>query len=173
MRRDTIGREPPSGGHDDSVIVGDLLDGEDWKPLPLGQQGHPNYKWFDGTLLADAPIDFAATFDGGMWVTRKPIDVNGFNRNPLRVRPNFVVPRHHHNFDEMIFVLQGEYSIDHGEGPERAVTLVKAGECFMSEAGTPYTMTAGPEGVTYIETWPDHVIRLETYWYRQGWVGRS
>ena len=36
------------------------------------------------------------------------------------------------------------------------------GQCFLSRAGTPYTMTAGPEGVTYIETWPSPVTELET-----------
>jgi hypothetical protein len=30
-------------------------------------------------------------------------------------------------------------------------------------------MTAGPEGVTYIETWPEPVALLETYWHEGGW----
>ena len=33
-------------------------------------------------------------------------------------------------------------------------------------------MTAGPEGVTYIETWPEPVTALETYWHDVGWVHR-
>ena len=33
-------------------------------------------------------------------------------------------------------------------------------------------MTAGPEGVTYIETWPVPVGKLETTWYDVGWVHR-
>ena len=76
-------------------------------PLSLDQQAFPSYLWADGGTLADAPVDFAATFDGAMWMSRKPIEIPAFNRNPLRVRPNFVVPRHHHNFDEMLFVLRG------------------------------------------------------------------
>jgi hypothetical protein len=34
-------------------------------------------------------------------------------------------------------------------------------------------MTAGPEGVTYIETWPNSVRTLETYWHDVGWVHRD
>jgi hypothetical protein len=31
-------------------------------------------------------------------------------------------------------------------------------------------MTAGPEGVTYIETWGTPVTSLKTVWYDYGWV---
>ena len=154
------------------VTFANLVDGQDWEPMSLDQQSNTSYFWNDGGLLADAPVDFAATFDGAMWVTLKPIDVPRFNRNPLKVKPNFVVPRHHHNMDEMIFVFAGEYNIDHGEGDERAVTRVGPGEFFLSRAGTPYTMMAGPEGVTYIETWTENVRKLETVWHDVGWVHR-
>jgi hypothetical protein len=126
--------------------------------------------WWDGGTLADAPVDFAKTFADNLWSCVKPIDVAGFNRNPLRVVPNFTVPRHHHNIDETIIVFQGEYHIDHGEGAERQTTVVKPGCFFTSRAGTPYTMTAGPEGVTYIETWGVPVPKLKTVWYDVGWV---
>jgi hypothetical protein len=33
-------------------------------------------------------------------------------------------------------------------------------------------MTAGPEGVTYIETWGVPVTELKTVWYDHGWVRR-
>jgi hypothetical protein len=50
--------------------------------------------------------------------------------------------------------------------------IVKPGCFFTSRAGTPYTMTAGPEGVTYIETWGTPVTSLKTVWYDFGWVRR-
>ena len=90
-----------------------------------------------------------------MWMSRKPIDIPAFNRNPLRVRPHFVVPRHHHNFDEMLFVFAGR--VQHRVRQRRRGTetvVVARATCFVSHAGTPYTMTAGPDGVVYIETWP-------------------
>lgn len=149
-----------------------LLDDKGWTPMSLDQQGHPKYFWKDGGLLADAPVDFAATFDGAMWVTAKPIDVAAFNRNPLRVRPNFVVPKHHHNMDELIVVFAGEYVIEHGEPGHEERQRVGPGEFFISRAGTPYTMFAGSEGVTYIETWPKPVSTLETTWHDFGWVSR-
>jgi mannose-6-phosphate isomerase-like protein (cupin superfamily) len=153
------------------ITFGDLLSDEDWIPLlSRDDQSNPNYFWVDGSPLADVPVDFAATFDGSMWMSRKPIEVRSFNRNPLRVRPHFTVPRHHHNLDEMILVFQGAYDIDHGEGPDRATVRVGPGDFFISRAGTPYTMTAGPEGVTYIETWPEPVPTLQTYWHDVGWV---
>jgi quercetin dioxygenase-like cupin family protein len=103
-------------------------------------------------------------------MARKPISVRSFNRNPLRVRPHFVVPRHHHNLDEMIFVFAGHYDIQHGD--EGEVQRVGPGQFLVSRAGTPYTMTAGPDGVTYIETWPRPLPELETYWHDVGWVHR-
>lgn len=154
------------------IAFADLLDGADWVALSLDQQGFPSYFWTDGSSFADAPVDFAATFDGAMWMSRKPIDLPAFNRNPLRVRANFVVPRHHHNVDEMIFVLQGEYRIEYGDEAALETVRVGPGDCFTSHAGTPYTMTAGPEGVIYIETWPTPVRKLETTWHDVGWVPR-
>ena len=163
--------------HDGDVgaIFADLLDNEDWVPLSLDQQTFPSYLWNDGGTLADAPVDFAATFDGAMWMTRKPIKIPAFNRNPLRVRPGFVVPRHHHNFDEMLFVFEGEYSIEYDDEESvdgTSTVVVEAGDVFVSHAGTPYTMTAGPEGVVYIETWPAPIRELTTTWHDSGWVRR-
>ena len=126
------------------ITFASLVDDEGWVPMPLNQQGHPNYLWQDGRLLADAPVDFAATFDGAMWVTGKPIDVPAFYRNPLRVRAGFMVPRHHHNIDETVFVLAGEYRIEYGDVDHPESVLVRPGGFFTSRAGTPYTMIAGP-----------------------------
>ena len=43
--------------------------------MSLEQQSWPSNLWFDGRLLADAPVDFRATFEGAMWMAAKPIDV--------------------------------------------------------------------------------------------------
>jgi hypothetical protein len=162
------------------MTFGNLLSDEDWSPMlegatPTGKPisaANPNYLWIDGGPLAEAPVDFDATFGGAMWTAVERIDVPAFNRNPLRVRPHFTVPRHHHNMDEMILVFQGEYSIEYGDQGEQQTIRVGPGQFFRSHAGTPYTMTAGPEGVTYIETWPEHVNQLQTVWHDVGWVHR-
>lgn len=152
---------------------GDLLNPAAWFHMPLDQQAVPTYFWKDGGVLNDAPVDFAATFADHMDLTSDPIDIMTFNRNPLRVTPGFVVPKHQHNCDEMLLVFEGEYSIevDEEDGTSKTV-VVRAGDVFVSHANTPYTMTAGPEGVTYIETWPMPVSELETIWHDSGWVHR-
>jgi mannose-6-phosphate isomerase-like protein (cupin superfamily) len=153
--------------------VDSLLTDTDWIPMSLaGQQESPTYFWEDGGLLKDAPVDFDATFAENMWVSTKPIDFLTFYRNPLKVVPNFIVPRHLHNIDETIIVFKGEYKIQFGDPAKDEHVIVKPGCFFTSRAGTPYTMTAGPEGVTYIETWGTPVTSLKTVWYDYGWVRR-
>jgi mannose-6-phosphate isomerase-like protein (cupin superfamily) len=154
------------------IIADSLVTDEGWVPMSLDQQGNPSYYWEDGRLLADAPVDFAATFAENMWVSTKPIDLRRFNRNPLKVLPNFMVPRHQHNIDETIIVFKGEYKIEFGDPDHPESVIVRPGCFFTSRAGTPYTMTAGPEGVTYIETWGVPVTKLKTIWFDHGWVHR-
>jgi mannose-6-phosphate isomerase-like protein (cupin superfamily) len=153
--------------------VDSLVTDTDWIPMSLtGQQDNPSYYWEDGGLLKDSPADFDATFAENMWVSTKPIHFTTFYRNPLKVVPNFVVPRHLHNIDETIIVFKGEYKIQFGDPAKDEHVIVKPGCFFTSRAGTPYTMTAGPEGVTYIETWGVPVTELKTVWYDYGWVHR-
>ena len=153
------------------IKADNLTDDSNWFYMDAHQEESPGYYWFEGGRIKDAPVDFVKTFDEAMWLTAKPIDLPSFNRNPLRAKPNYVVPRHEHNLDEMIMVFKGQYTIEYGEGDEAGVRVVGPGEFFISRAGTPYTMTAGPEGVTYIETWPE-LGSLESTWYDVGWVPR-
>ena len=146
-----------------------LLDDEGWTPLSVDQSS-PTYFWNDGGLLADAPVDMAATFAGGMWVSTK-VD-RSFNLNGLRCAPNYTVPRHHHNLRELIIVFGGEFTLEYDDGHKQSSRRVGPGEFWISEAGTSYMMTAGPEGVTYVETWPEPMAQLETYWHEGGWKPR-
>ena len=156
-----------------TIVHASLVSDDGWvsmaKMMP-NQVDTPNFLWAGGGLLRDAPVDFDATFADNMLMCTKPIDVPGFNRNPLRNVPNFTVPRHEHNIDETIIVFQGEYLIEFGDEDNLESVVVKPGNFFTSRAGTPYTMTSGPEGVTYIETWGVSVKLLRTVWYERGWV---
>jgi mannose-6-phosphate isomerase-like protein (cupin superfamily) len=148
-----------------------LNDDAGWMNMPL--EVYPSYMWEDGTLLSDHPeVDFAATFADNMDVSTTPIDLMAFLRNPLRVKPGYSVPRHSHNIDETVIVLQGEYTVTYGPLDDLQSVVVRRGGFFTSKAGTPYTMTAGPEGVMYIETWGVPVTALKTVWHDQGWVKR-
>ena len=146
-----------------------LLDDDGWVDMPV-KQSYSKYLWNDGGRLADAPVDMEATFRGGMSIS--PHIDRGFNINGLRCRPNFVVPRHHHNMRELIVVLDGEFHVEFGHPGEESSQRVGPGESWISEAGTPYTMTAGPDGVTYLETWREPMDQLETVWHDVGWVRR-
>lgn len=146
-----------------------LLSDKGWLELPVDQSS-PTYFWDEGGLLADAPVDMAKTFEGNMWLST---EVDGsFNLNGLRCAPNFAVPRHHHNVDELIIVFGGQFHVAWGKDGEEGNRTVGPGEFWISTAGTPYLMTAGPEGVTYVETWPEPMEKLETYWHDAGWVHR-
>ena len=146
-----------------------LVDGEDWLPASLTVDS-PNYHWAAGGTLADAPVDVAATFADKMWYTTKVQP--GFKMNIVRCAPNFMVPRHHHSLREMIVVLGGELLIEY-DGEEKGQEMrLRAGQFSTSDAFTPHTMTAGPEGATYFETFSGPMDELEIWWYSEGWVAR-
>jgi hypothetical protein len=44
----------------------------------------------------------------------------------------------------MLFVFAGEYHIEYGYPDDVQTVTVRPGDIFLSRAGTPYTMTAGP-----------------------------
>jgi hypothetical protein len=117
------------------------------------------------------PVDMAKTFDGKMQLSTN--EDRSFNLNGLRCVPTFTVPRHHHNLDELIIVFGGQFHVSWGrDGEEEGSHTIGPGEFWISTAGTPYIMTAGPVGITYIETWPEPSEKLETYWHHDGRVPR-
>ena len=61
-------------------------------PMASTSSRSPSTSGSMAACYADSPADFAATFDGAMWMTTKPIDVRRFNRNPFACGPHFVVP---------------------------------------------------------------------------------
>jgi len=142
-----------------------LLGDEGWTPLiidPADRQQH----WVDGGALAAAPVDVAATFEGAMWCSTK-IDP-AFNLLGVRARAGFVVPMRHHNLRQLTIVFGGELDVD--DGSSDGARTIRAGQFFVVGAGTPYTLTAGRDGVTFVETWPRPAVELETYWHARGWV---
>ncbi|WP_344414138.1 hypothetical protein [Pseudonocardia ailaonensis] len=144
-----------------------LVDGDGWTDMPLTLQD--SYLWVetDG-LLADAPVDFAKTFGTNMTVSTR-VDP-AFNINGLRCTPNFAVPKHHHNMDELIIVFGGSFTVTWEEDGQEQSRTIGPGEFWISRAGTAYQMTAGPDGVSYTETWPESQVNLRTWWYDECWV---
>lgn len=68
----------------------------------------------------------------------------GFYVQAVRIPPGFTAPVHRHSHAEVFMVVAGECTFD-GErmGPLDSTVV---------EAGTDYTFTAGPEGVTFVVT---------------------
>ena len=146
-----------------SIDFFNLRDDDGWNPL-IVDQSNPNYFWIDGRPLTQAPVDVAATFAGAMWYSTR-ID-RSFNLDGLRLRANFRMPRHHLNLRQLIIVFGGTLLAGH-VGQRQ----VGPGEFFVSDAGTPLTLTAGPEGVTYVATQPQPSMTLETYWHEcDAWI---
>jgi mannose-6-phosphate isomerase-like protein (cupin superfamily) len=162
-------RRPPGKIRRVAIDYFSLVGDDGWTPL-IVDPADRQYFWVDGGPLAAASVDVAATFDGAMWRSTK-IDP-GFNLIGLRARPNFVVPMRHHNLRQLTIVLGGDLVVDAG-GRDRDASgprTIRAGQFFVTGAGTPYTLTAGSDGVTFVETWPRPVSELETYWHASGWV---
>jgi hypothetical protein len=150
-----------------------MLDDTDWKPLVVNASD-PQSLWKGGGKLVDAPVDVEATFDGAIW-TGSPLMLQFFMR-AIRLRPNFTFPRYERNVRELIVVFGGECEIRYQDaaGHEQTQRVVGPGGFFVSEAGSPHTIVAGPEGVTYTEQW-DHLAprhELLTTWHDEGWVRR-
>lgn len=145
----------------------DLLDDDGWEPVAL-DPGRPQNRWSEGGSLADAPVDAAATFAGAVWHSTR-IDP-AFGLVGVRLGPGLVVPRRHHDEDVQRIVYGGAVTVDTDGGPP---ATVGPGQFFLVEAGTPYGLTAGPEGVTFTESWPLGSAGAETTWYPgPTWVAR-
>lgn len=137
-----------------------------WTDLSIDDYS-PKHFWADGGLLADAPVDIAKTFNG-VSVAK---NVNqGFHLNGLRVAPDVAIPRRHHNLDQLIIVSAGELRADWGAHGDEGNRTLRPGQFWVATAGTPHRLTAGPEGVTYFETWNKAIAELETYWHDEGWI---
>jgi mannose-6-phosphate isomerase-like protein (cupin superfamily) len=139
----------------------DLLADDGWEPLQF-DPADATFYWNDGGFLMAAPVDIAATFDGAMW--RSTNVEPAFKWQGRRIRPDFTVPKRHHNLRQLMIIVGGQIDVEYGENGEKA-QRVGAGEFWVAEAGVPYTMTAGPEGVTYLECWTEPISLLETYWH--------
>ena len=80
----------------------------------------------------EAGRKFLVEGEGGFWV------------QAVRIPPNFTAPVHRHSHAEVFMVVQGECTFsDEKMGPLDSTVV---------EAGTDYSFTAGPEGVTFMVT---------------------
>jgi len=98
-------------------------------------------------------IDLPAYFEG---MELQVLDFGSFNILNTRIPPGFKVPRHYHNMDQLVFVLEGS-SVQGNKSMGR-------GEGYFTKAEQPYSITAGPDGLTWMEIRSESLANLQTIW---------
>ncbi|MBB3665618.1 hypothetical protein FB384_004576 [Prauserella sediminis] len=155
-----------------AIFFFDAADDAGWEPLEVDQDD-PNAYWASGGFLRDAPVDARATFEKAIAVSTSVAP--GFKWRGRRIRAGFAVPTRHQNMRQLRIVTRGSLQVEYT--PQDASTpraeIVEAGGFWTVEAGQPYRMTAGSDGVSYMECWDGDPSLVETYWYDDpAWVRR-
>ncbi|QHE73302.1 cupin domain-containing protein [Rhodococcus sp. WAY2] len=74
----------------------------------------------------------------------------------MTLAPNFIIPRHHHNQDQLVIVMEGR--------ARQGRRWFEPGDGYFTKAGVPYSTSAGPEGCKLLEIRKDDFSELETWW---------
>jgi mannose-6-phosphate isomerase-like protein (cupin superfamily) len=148
----------------------DFRDGQGWEPIQFDADDPNNY-WDDNGVikaLEVAPFDFAATLKGALEHSTKV--ETAFQWRGRQLAAGRTLPKHHHNVRQLMVVVGGALSVEYGANGEDKVEL-GPDEFWIAEAGTPYTLTAGPEGAIYLESWDAPLTTIENYWHDDAnWV---
>jgi len=135
-------------------LLGDGDGDAAWEPLRVADVAGEH---------APATGDVDAILDGTVWRSAK-IDP-AFGLIGLRLAPGAAMPERHHNLRRLTIVSGGELIVGTGTGDD----TVRAGQFLVIDEESRYTLTAGPDGATFIETWPPKLASsLETYWHVGG-----
>lgn len=132
------------------VIYFALGEGEDW------QQSRPSLappEWMP-LSIREGVEDVDEYFRDGL-LTRR-MQIGPFHLLEMRMAPNFVIPRHHHNIDQLVIVMEGS--------ARQGRRWFHPGEGYFTRAFTPYTTAAGPEGCRVVEVRKDPIEKLEIRW---------
>lgn len=156
-----------------SIFFFDVSDDDAWEPLDVDQDD-PNAYWNGGGFLRNAPVDAAATFEKAIRASTKVDPAFGWRGR--QIRAGFTVPLRHQSQRALRIVVAGSLEVEydpHGSHGTDAVTTETVGPAgfWTVEAGMPYRMTAGPQGVSYLECWDGHPSLVETHWHDDpSWV---
>jgi hypothetical protein len=130
-----------------SIDVADEL----WRTVDMPPDGGPN----DFPDVIRQSVDLHEYFYGRL-DTAIPFNSNGFSVLAMRLAPNFTIPRHYHETDQLVIVVAG--TARQGNRP------FKTGEAYFTPGNTPYSLTAGPEGCRTIEFRKHSLHELLTHW---------
>ena len=103
---------------------------------------------------------------GGAWQSTR-IDPS-FGLTAIRLAPGATVAAHRHNRSLLLLVFEGSLAVTHREvtdepADEATVDLHAAQFCVI-DAETVHRLTAGPDGATYLSSWPLRAPELLTTW---------
>lgn len=111
-------------------------------------------------------VDFGAYFNGQHWTHYTKS--GPFHLLRIKFEPNFNLPRHYHNMDQVVFVLKGEaWQGNRRFGP---------GEGWSTPAEQPYQVAAGPDGLELVEVRHEPLENLTTHWLEENpdrWAPRQ
>jgi hypothetical protein len=127
------------------------LDEVEWSQVVSSPDGHET-----GTLPESliGEVDFQKFYEHGMWVSF--IDAGAFNLLGVKLAAGYTIPRHHHNFHQLVLVHEGEVW--------QGSRCFRPGDAYFTRALHPYSVTAGPNGSTVFEVRFDPIAELETIW---------
>ncbi|SNQ45271.1 hypothetical protein FRACA_10030 [Frankia canadensis] len=123
---------------------------EGWK------QSKPNIESPDGNVpeVVRETADVLEYFRGGLFTRRE--QVGSLHMLEMKLAPNFVIPRHHHNMDQLVLVLEGR--------ARQGRRWFEPGEGYFTKAMVPYSTAAGPEGCRLVEIRKDRIEDLKIWW---------
>ena len=132
----------------------DLLDADDAAWVPYSPPEGSGVQGSSGPHL-----------DGEAWQSTR-IDPS-FGLTGIRLAPGTTVASHRHNRSLLLLVFEGSLAVTHHElddpADEATVSLGAAQFCVI-DADTVHRLTAGPDGATYLSSWPLRAPELDTTW---------
>jgi quercetin dioxygenase-like cupin family protein len=134
--------------------------------IPAGSGGGKRLEFFDRNTMPhsavvnaeqyceypqavlDSGVDLHAFHEGTCEVQPLYADPegNGLSLGCYTFPPNFTFPRHHHDSDQIVFVVEGSLSLGN--------KVLQPGAGYFTRAGATYSFTAGPAGVRILEFRP-------------------
>ena len=146
----------------------DLLGDDGWAPVPVVPEGAGD-RWADGGTLAGAPVDAASTFAAARRSTG--IDPS-FGLHGVRLASGWQGPDRCHDQPLLMIVFAGSVVVRSRSTDVVDERRVGPGEFCVIDEGTVHSISAGPDGATYTECWPQDADGADTTWYPgDGWVG--
>jgi quercetin dioxygenase-like cupin family protein len=125
---------------------------EAWRTVDMPSDGGPN----DFPDVIREKVDLHEYFYGRL-DTSVPFNSDNFSVLLMRLAPGFTIPRHSHETDQVVIVLEGE--------ARQGNRVFKPGDAYFTPGNQPYSLTAGPEGCRTVEVRKHSLHELQTHWH--------